>query len=188
MKEFLSLLATGRYLTVEQTVQAFELIMSGKATPVQIAAMLSMIQVRAVSIDELTGAATVMRQKATPVTVPDHLTAIDTCGTGGDGSGTFNISTAAALVAAAVGRPHNIVVAKHGNRAITSKSGSSQVLEILGVKLAVNGETQTQCLDKAGICFCFAPAHHPAMKHVMPIRRELGFRTIFNILGPLNNL
>lgn len=187
MQETLSLLAGGRYLTVEQTARAFELIMTGQASPVQIASMLSMIQVRGTSVDELTGAATVMRQKATRVTVPDGLTAIDTCGTGGDHGSTFNISTAAALVAAAVSRPHNVAVAKHGNRSITSKSGSSQVLETLGVKLAVTGETQTKCLDEAGICFCFAPAHHPAMKHVMPVRQELGFRTIFNILGPLVN-
>lgn len=187
MKDILPLLASGQHLTIEHTVEAFEQIMSGQATPAQIAALLAMIQVRGPSVEEITGAARVMRAKVTPVAVPPGLTAIDTCGTGGDHGGTFNISTAAALVVAAAGRPQGIVVAKHGNRSVTSNSGSSQVLEALGVRLAVAPANQSRCLDEAGICFCFAPAHHPAMKHVAPIRQELGFRTIFNILGPLTN-
>src|SRR5699024_10458206 len=110
-----------------------------------------------------------------------------TCGTGGDSSGTFNISTAAALVAAGAGKEFNIAVAKHGNSAVTSCSGSSQALKELGVKLDVNLETLTRCLQEANICFCYAPAHHPAMKYAGHVRHELGFRTLFNLLGPLTN-
>src|SRR5690606_23819214 len=119
--------------------------------------------------------------------VPHGLTVVDTCGVGGTKSSFFNISTAAGLVVAAIGRPRGVVVAKHGNRAITSRSGSSQALETLGVKLQVSGETLTRCLDEVGFCFCFAPSHHPAMKHAAPIRAELGIRTIFNLIGPLTN-
>ena len=187
MKDMLQQLAAGGTLTTEQAVDAFEQIMSGQAHPVQIAAMLALIQARGPTVHEIVGAARVMRKKATHVTVPPGLTVVDTCGTGGDGSKTFNISTAAAIVAAAAARPHGVAIAKHGNRAVTSQSGSSQVLQELGVKLRVAGETLTRCLDEAGLCFCFAPAHHPAMKHAMPVRQELGFRTIFNILGPLTN-
>lgn len=187
MKELLARLADGLSLTEAQTIDAFEQIMSGQADPVQVGAMLGMIQTRGATIEELTGAARVMRAKVDKVVVPEGLTAIDTCGTGGDHTGTFNISTAAALVAAAVGRPHGVCVAKHGNRSVTSKSGSSDVLQALGVKIQVTGETLTRCLDEAGICFCFAPAHHPAMKHVMPVRLALGFRTMFNLLGPMTN-
>jgi anthranilate phosphoribosyltransferase len=128
-----------------------------------------------------------MRAKVAAVQVPDGLTVIDTCGTGGDAASTFNISTAAALVAAAAGRPHGVAVAKHGNRSVTSRSGSSQVLETLGVRLKVAPQTLTRCLDEAGLCFCFAPMHHPAMRHAVPIRQSLGVRTIFNVLGPLTN-
>ena len=187
MQQQLNQLLSGRPLSRQQTVEAFELIMTGLAPAVQVAALLAMIQQRGPTIDEIAGAAQVMRDKVTPVAVPEGLTVIDTCGTGGDHSGTFNISTAAAIVAAAVGRPQNVAVAKHGNRSVTSQCGSSQVLEALGVKLNVAGQTLTRCLDEAGICFCFAPAHHPAMKHAMPIRLELGIRTLFNILGPLTN-
>lgn len=187
MKHLLAHLVSGKPMSVEQTLEAFESMMTGQATPAQIASVLSIIAVRGATEDELVGAARVMRAKATPVVVPVGLTPIDTCGTGGDHAETFNISTAAALVAAAAGRPRKIVVAKHGNRAVTSKSGSSQVLEALGVKLKVSDTTLTKCLDEAGICFCFAPMHHPAMKHALPVRQELGFRTIFNLLGPLTN-
>jgi anthranilate phosphoribosyltransferase len=187
MKHLLAHLVAGQPLSREQAVEAFELMMSGSATPAQIAALLSMIQQRGPTVDEITGAASVMRAHASLVVVPPGLTPIDTCGTGGDHSGTFNISTATAIVAAAVLRPKGFVVAKHGNRAVTSKSGSSQVLEALGVKLNVTGETLTQCLDVAGLCFCHAPAHHPGMKHIQPVRIELGFRTIYNVLGPIAN-
>lgn len=187
MKPLLAQLVAGHELTVAQATDAFEAIMSGQASPAQTAALLAMIQMRGPTVDELVGAATVMRQKVTRVVVPEGFTAIDTCGTGGDHSGTFNISTAAALVAAAAGRHHGLCVAKHGNRAVTSNSGSSQVLETLGVKLIVSGETLTRCLAEAGICFCFAPAHHPAMKYAAPVRQDLGFRTLFNLVGPLTN-
>lgn len=185
MKTLLAQLIDGQPLTHDQAVEAFEAIMTGTAPPTQTAALLALIASRGATVEELTGAATVMRAKATPVAVPEGLTAIDTCGTGGDHAGTFNISTAAAIVAAAVGRPQNVCVAKHGNKSVTSNCGSSQVLETLGVKLAVSPDTLTRCLDEAGICFCFAPRHHPAMKHAAPIRAELGFRTMFNVLGPL---
>lgn len=187
MKAILAQLVEGQPLSAEQAVYAFDLIMSGKSEPTQTAALLAMIARRGATVDELVGAATVMRNKAAKVAVPNGLTAIDTCGTGGDHAGTFNISTAAAIVAAGAGRELGLCVAKHGNKSVTSKSGSSQVLDTLGVKLSVNTDTLTQCLDQAGICFCFAPAHHPAMKHAGPVRADLGFRTIFNLVGPLTN-
>ena len=187
MKDLLAKLVAGQTLSINQSVKVFEQIMSGQVSAAQLGAMLALIQSRGATVEEITGAATVMRQKATAVSVPAHLTVIDTCGTGGDHASTFNISTAAAIVAGAAGRPQNVAVAKHGNRSVTSLSGSSQVFEALGVKLRVTSQTLSRCLDEAGLCFCFAPAHHPAMKHAMPVRGELGFRTIFNVLGPLTN-
>ncbi len=187
VKAILAQLVEGRPLDAEQAVYAFDQIMSGRSEPTQTAALLALIQQRGATVEELVGAATVMRNKAAKVAVPKGLTAIDTCGTGGDHAGTFNISTAAALVAAGAGRPMGLCVAKHGNKSVTSKSGSSQVLDTLGVKLGVETDTLTKCLDQAGICFCFAPAHHPAMKHAGPVRADLGFRTIFNLVGPLTN-
>jgi len=187
MKTLLARLVKGQILETKQAAQAFEQIMTGQAASSQIAAMLAMIQLRGPTVSEIVGAAQVMRAKVRRVTVPAGLVAVDTCGTGGDSSQSFNISTAAAIVAAGAARSAGVVVAKHGNRSVTSRSGSSQVLEALGVKLEVSDETLTQCLDEAGMCFCFAPAHHPAMKHVASIRQELGFRTLFNILGPLTN-
>lgn len=187
MKTLLAQLVDGQPLSTEQAVQGFELIMSGQAEPAQTGALLALIAQRGPTVDELVGAATVMRQKAVPVTVPDGLTIIDTCGAGGTGSTFFNISTAAALVAAGAGRPLGLGVAKHGNRSVTSRSGSSNVLENLGVNLQASPEVLTRCLDEAGMCFCFAPAHHPAMKHAGPVRAALGFRTVFNLIGPLTN-
>lgn len=187
MKDILSALLNELTLNRQQMIEVFEQIMTGTAEPAAVGAILALIQQRGASVEEITGAATVMRSKVTPVTIPEGLTAIDTCGTGGVHAGTFNISTAAAIVAAGAGRKHGIVVAKHGNRSVTSKSGSSQVLEELGVKLIVSSETLTQCLDEAGLCFCFAQAHHPAMKHAAPIRAALGIPTLFNLLGPLTN-
>jgi anthranilate phosphoribosyltransferase len=187
MKQTLQQLVQGQSLTAEQAHAVFDLIMTGQSTPAQTGALLAMIQQRGPSVDEIVGATRVMRERVTRVAVPDGLTAIDLVGTGGDHARTFNISTAASLVAAAAARPHNVTVAKHGNKAVTSNSGSSQVLRTLGVKLMVKPETLTKCLSEAGICFCFAPAHHPAMKYAAPIRADLGFRTIFNILGPLTN-
>ncbi len=187
MKSLLAQLVAGGSLDADQAVHAFEQIMTGRATPAQVGAMLALIAQRGATTQELLGAARVMRDKVAAVAVPAGLTVVDTCGTGGDAAGTFNISTASALVVAGAGRPHNVAVAKHGNRSVTSRSGSSQVLEAMGVKLRVQTATLARCLDEAGICFCFAPAHHPAMKHVAPLRQELGFRTLFNLLGPLTN-
>jgi anthranilate phosphoribosyltransferase len=149
--------------------------------------MLSLMQLRGPTADELTGGATAMRRHMVKVQPPDGVAVVDTCGTGGWGSGFVNISTAAGLVAAAAGRSRGMVVAKHGNRSVTSASGSADVLEALGVTLATDPATLTRCLDEAGFCFCFARAHHPAMKHAAPVRQELGFRTVFNLLGPLCN-
>lgn len=187
MKEQLQAVASGKSLSVEQTIDAFELIMTGQASAAQVGALLGVLALRGPTVEEITGAATVMRRKVTPVQAPAGCTVVDTCGTGGTHSPIFNVSTTAALIAGAVGRPRNVVVAKHGNRSVTSKSGSSQALEALGVKVKVAPETETKCLDAAGMCFCFAIAHHPAMKHAGPIRAELGIRTIFNLLGPLTN-
>lgn len=187
MKHLLAQLADGQPLSQAQATEAFELIMTGQATEPQTAALLAMIQQRGPTVDEIVGAAAVMRAKVVPVEVPDELTVIDTCGTGGWHSDVFNVSTTAAIVAAAVGRPRGVAVAKHGNRSVTSKSGSSNVLETLGVKIRVSAETLTTCLQDVGLCFCFAAAHHPAMKYAAPVRAQLGFRTIFNIVGPLTN-
>jgi len=185
IRPLLRQLIESRPLTREQARQAFEAVMAGHATDAQIGAMLTALAVRAggPTVDEITGAATAMRAAATPVAVPGGFDVIDVVGTGGDSAGTFNISTTAALIAAGAGAK----VAKHGNRAVTSSSGASQVLEALGVKLDVAAETQRRCLTDAGMCFCFAPMHHPAMKRVIGPRKELGFRTLFNILGPLTN-
>ncbi|MEM7627329.1 MAG: anthranilate phosphoribosyltransferase [Planctomycetota bacterium] len=187
MKTLLAQLVDGTPLSVEQAVYGFSQIMSGAAEPTQTAALLALIAQRGPTVDELVGAAQVMREMAVPVAVPDGLTVIDTCGAGGTGSTFFNISTAAALVAAGAGRPLGVAVAKHGNRSVTSRSGSSNVLEQLGVNLQPAPDVLTRCLDEAGMCFCFAPAHHPAMKHAGSVRAALGFRTIFNLVGPLTN-
>jgi anthranilate phosphoribosyltransferase len=183
----LSVLASGRTLSAEESRDAFDRVMSGQASEAQIASLLTALAVRpgGPTVDEIVGAARAMRSHALLVPVPPSLRAgvIDTCGTGGDHAGTFNISTAAAIIAAAAGA----TVAKHGNRSVTSTSGSSQVLEALGVKLLVAPEVLSRCLAETRLCFCFAPAHHPAMKHAAPVRQQLGFRTIFNLLGPLTN-
>lgn len=190
MKHLLQQLVEGESLTRAQAVEAFELIMEPSeagGTPAQVGALLALIASRVPTVDELVGAATVMRSRVVRVPVPAGLTVLDTCGAGGTGSSFFNISTTAALVVAGLSRSRGVVVAKHGNRAITSKSGSAEVLEALGVNLSAPPETLTRCLDEAGVCFCFAQRHHPAMKNVAPIRKELGVRTIFNLLGPLTN-
>lgn len=187
MKALLAQLVGQKPLDTAQAVDAFTQIMSGAAEPTQTASLLSLIATRGPVADELVGAASVMREMSVPVDVPEGLVVVDTCGAGGTGSTFFNISTAAALVAAAAGRPRGLAVAKHGNRSVTSRSGSSNVLEQLGVNLQATPEVLTRCLDEAGMCFCFAPAHHPAMKHAGPVRAQLGFRTIFNLVGPLTN-
>jgi len=184
MSDFKTLLghvATGAPLTLMQARQAFEIMMTGAATPSQIGGFLMTLRVRGETVDEITAAATVMREKALQVKAP--MDAIDTCGTGGDASGTFNISTAAAFVAAGCGVP----VAKHGNRALSSKTGSAEVLIALGVNIETSPEIVSQCIAEAGLGFMMAPRHHGAMKHVGPTRVELGTRTIFNLLGPLSN-
>ncbi|MEO5375772.1 MAG: anthranilate phosphoribosyltransferase [Alphaproteobacteria bacterium] len=181
LKSLLVHVAEGKTLSETESEAAFEAIMSGEATPVQLGAFLMGLRVRGESVEEITGAARIMRAKALTIEAPAD--AIDTCGTGGDASGTFNISTAAAVIVAACGVP----VAKHGNRALTSRSGSADVLKALGVNIDADHALMTQSLREAGICFMMAPRHHGAMKHVMPARMELGLRTIFNLLGPLSN-
>ncbi len=180
-KELLAIVADGSELDVEQSRTAFEIMMSGEATPSQLGGFLMALRVRGPSVEEITGAAMTMRAKALTITAPDG--AIDTCGTGGDGAGTLNISSAAAFVVAACGVP----VAKHGNRAMSSKSGAADVLAALGVNVEAEADVVQRCLDEAGICFLMAPRHHGAMRHVGPTRVELGTRTIFNLLGPLSN-
>lgn len=173
----------GDYLTEEEARQVMDDIMSGKATASQIAGFLTALGMRGESVDELTGFARVMRRKASPVRRPAGQIVIDTCGTGGDGSGTFNISTISALVAAGAG----VTVAKHGNRSITSRCGSADLLEVLGVNLSSNPDDLSLNLEKNGISFLFAPRLHSAMRYAAPVRAELGIRTVFNILGPLSN-
>ena len=173
--------ADGGTLTRTEAAQAFDLIMSGGATEAQIGALLLGLRVRGETIDEIAGAAQAMRAKAVKVAAPKG--AIDTCGTGGDAKGTHNISTCAAFVVAGAGVP----VAKHGNRSISSRSGSADVLAALGVNIDCTPEVITQCIEACGLGFMFAPAHHAAMRHVAKVRTELGTRTIFNLLGPLAN-
>ncbi|MBF0129312.1 MAG: anthranilate phosphoribosyltransferase [Alphaproteobacteria bacterium] len=181
MKELLAHVASGRALSESESEAAFEAIMSGEATPAQIGAFLMALRLRGETVEEITGAARIMRAKALCIEAPPD--AIDTCGTGGDASGTFNISTAAAIIVAACGIP----VAKHGNRALSSRSGSADVLKALGVNIDADFSLMREALSQAGICFMMAPRHHGAMRHVMPARIELGIRTIFNLLGPLSN-
>ncbi|MFZ3228353.1 MAG: anthranilate phosphoribosyltransferase, partial [Xanthobacteraceae bacterium] len=173
--------ATGAALTREEAANAFEQMMAGEATPSQMGALLMALRVRGETVDEITGAVTAMRAKMVRVQAPPD--AIDVVGTGGDASGSFNISTCAALIVAGAGVP----VAKHGNRALSSKSGAADVLAALGVNIDLNPEQIGHCIREAGIGFMFAPAHHPATKNVGPTRAELGTRTIFNLLGPLSN-
>lgn len=158
-------------------------IMSGEMSPTLIAAIITGLRVKKETVGEIAAAAQVMREFSTKVQVADHAHLLDTCGTGGDSAHTYNISTAAAFVAAAAGAK----VAKHGGRSVSSKSGSADVLEGLGVNLALTPEQVAQCIDQIGVGFMFAPSHHSAMKYAAPVRRELGVRTIFNILGPLTN-
>src|SRR5882672_3965127 len=158
-------------------------IMNGEMSPTLISAIIIGLRVKKETIGEIAAAAQVMREFSTKVQAADHAHLLDTCGTGGDSAHTFNISTAAAFVAAAAGAK----VAKHGGRSVSSKSGSADVLEALGVNLALTPPQVAQCIDQVGVGFMFAPNHHSAMKHAAPVRRELGVRTLFNILGPLTN-
>src|SRR5246500_566930 len=180
-KALISKVATGAELTVQESAAAFEQMMSGEATPSQMGALLMALRVRGETVDEITGAVTAMRAKMVRVEAPPG--AIDVVGTGGDASGSFNISTCAALIVAGAGVP----VAKHGNRALSSRSGAADVLAALGVNIDLSPDKIAHCIREAGIGFMFAPAHHPATKNVNPTRVELGTRTIFNLLGPLSN-
>jgi anthranilate phosphoribosyltransferase len=172
----------GQDLSAEEMEQAIALLLKGETPENQIALLLTALKHKGETADEITGAARAMRRHMTPVR-SSRQDLIDTCGTGGVGSDLFNISTAAAIVTAAAG----VAVAKHGNRSVTSKSGSSDVLAALGVNIEAPVAVVERCLDELGICFCFAPLLHPAMKHVAAVRKQLGFATIFNLLGPLCN-
>ena len=182
IQDAIAKLIEGQDLARERMIGAMNRIMSGGATDAQIGAFLVALRVKGETVEEIAGAARVMREKATRVDTR-HATVVDTCGTGGDGSGTFNISTAAAFVVAGAG----LCVAKHGNRAASSLCGSADVLKELGVNIEASPETMGRCLDEVGIGFLFAPALHGAMKFAIGPRRELGVRTIFNALGPLTN-
>ena len=181
IKESIDILVSGRSLSFEQASEVMEEIMSGEATPAQFAALVTALRIKGETVDEIAGLASVMRAKAIPVMVTPPV--VDTCGTGGDNSASFNISTAVAFVAAGSG----LKVAKHGNRAMSSHCGSADVLEALGVKIDLGAEAVAECLERAGIGFMFAPIFHPAMKYATTPRREIGIRTVFNILGPLTN-
>jgi len=180
-KALLNVAAAGKPLTSEQAETAFDIMMSGNATPSQMGGFLMALRVRGETVEEITGAVRAMRAKMTPIEAPPG--AIDTCGTGGDAAGTWNISTGAAIVVAACGVP----VAKHGNRGLSSKSGAADVLGVLGVNIDADMALVKQALWEANICFMMAPRHHSAMRHVGPTRVELGTRTIFNLMGPLSN-
>jgi anthranilate phosphoribosyltransferase len=181
IKALISQIASGATLSREMAFEAFDAMMSGEVTPSQIGGLLMGLRVRGETVDEITGAVTAMRAKMLPVAAPDN--AVDVVGTGGDASGSYNISTCAAFIVAGAGVP----VAKHGNRALSSRSGAADVLAALGVRIDISPEVIATCIREARIGFMFAPAHHPAMKHVGPTRVELGTRTIFNLLGPLSN-
>jgi anthranilate phosphoribosyltransferase len=176
-------LVEGRSLSEKLAEGTMTQIMQGEATQAQIGAFLTALRLKGETVAEITAFARVMRSKVTPVEYATPGEVLDTCGTGGDGSGSFNISTAAAFVAAGAGVP----VAKHGNRSVSSLCGSADLLKELGVNIETGPQTALRCLNEAGICFIFAPLYHPAMKHAIGPRREIGIRTVFNILGPLTN-
>ncbi|MEW6487846.1 MAG: anthranilate phosphoribosyltransferase [Thermodesulfobacteriota bacterium] len=199
LKGLIQKLVERQDLTEGEMIDAMEAIMGGEATHAQMAAFLTALRLKGETVEEITGAARVMREHATPIPLRrksqavvsidrdeinvDLETIVDTCGTGGDATHTFNISTTTAFVLAGAG----VVVAKHGNRAVSSRCGSADVLEALGVNLDVTPERVAQCIESIGIGFLYAPLLHSAMKHVAPVRREIGIRTVFNILGPLTN-
>jgi anthranilate phosphoribosyltransferase len=182
-QEALARVIDHREIFHEEMLDVMRQIMRGEVSPVMIAAIIVGLRVKKETIGEIAAAAQVMRDFSTKVPVTDREALVDTCGTGGDSAHTFNVSTAAAFAAAAAGAR----VAKHGGRSVSSTSGSADVLEALGANLAVTPEQVAQCIDSVGVGFMFAPSHHSAMKHAAPVRRELGVRTIFNILGPLTN-
>jgi anthranilate phosphoribosyltransferase len=180
-KSLINQLASGESLTLSQAEQAFEILLAGHVSPVQQAAFLMALRVRGEAVDEIIGAVRSLRAKMVRVSAPQN--AIDIVGTGGDHSGSYNVSTLASLIVAACGVP----VAKHGNRAASSQSGAADVLSELGIKLGGTPENISHCIREANVGFMFAPAHHPSMKHVADVRKELGIRTIFNLIGPLSN-
>ena len=181
IREAIGAVVSGRSLSQEEAATVMREIMEGQATPAQLGAFLTALHLKGETPPEIAGMAAVMREKALRVNVPGPL--VDTCGTGGDGKGSFNISTAAALVAAAAG----LKIAKHGNRAASGSCGSADVLEALGVKIDLPPAGVERCIQEVGMGFMFAPVFHPAMRHAGPVRREIGIRTVFNILGPLTN-
>ncbi|MFT7579711.1 MAG: anthranilate phosphoribosyltransferase [Myxococcota bacterium] len=182
LKPFIAKLVAGQDLTQAEAEQSLDTIMAGEATDAQIAAWLTALRMKGETVAEIAGAVRAMRARVVPIPL-DHPVILDTCGTGGDGAGTFNISTAVAFVCAAAG----VVVAKHGNRAISSSVGSADVLEALGLRIDLNAHQVKHCIDTLGIGFMFAPTHHSALRHAAPARRQLGFRTILNLLGPMTN-
>ena len=181
LKSIIGKVATGATLSRDEAASAFDSMMSGEATPSQMGGLLMALRVRGETVDEITGAVSAMRGKMLRVQAPAD--AVDVVGTGGDGSGSVNVSTCASFIVAGAGVP----VAKHGNRALSSKSGAADTLSALGVKIDLAPDAIGRCIREAGIGFMFAPMHHAAMKHVGPARAELGFRTVFNLLGPLSN-
>jgi anthranilate phosphoribosyltransferase len=183
IREAITALVAGKTLSEDEAAAVMTEIMTGQATPSQLGAFLVALRLKGETVDEVTGMARGMRQVSVHVPLAPEMRAVDTCGTGGDGAETFNVSTAAGLVVASLGQP----VAKHGNRAASSRCGSADVLEALGVKLELGPEALVQCVERVGFGFMFAPTYHPAMRHVGPTRREIGVRTVFNILGPLTN-
>jgi len=181
IREAINTLVSGESLSMEQAADVMNEIMSGEATPAQFGAFVTALRLKGETVDEIAGMARVMREKALRVNVSGLL--VDTCGTGGDSSNSFNISTAAAFVVAGAG----LKVAKHGNRSMSSQCGSADVMEALGVKIELGPEQVGECIEQAGMGFMFAPTFHPAMKYAAAPRREIGIRTVFNILGPLTN-
>ncbi len=181
IRQALEAVVSGRNLDADMARAVMDSVMEGEATPAQIGAFIVALRMKGETVDEITGMVESMRAHAT--VVPLSVDAVDSCGTGGDGAGTFNISTAAALVAAGAGCP----VAKHGNRAASSRCGSADVLEALGVVITLSPDGVRRCVEEARVGFLYAPDFHPALRYVIPVRRELGIRTIFNVLGPLAN-
>ncbi|MCK4963804.1 MAG: anthranilate phosphoribosyltransferase [Dehalococcoidia bacterium] len=181
IKEAIDTLVRGNSLTMEQAADVMKEIMDGEATPAQFGSFVTALRLKGETVEEIAGMARVMRKKSVPVSVSGPL--VDTCGTGGDASKTFNISTTAAFVVAGAG----LKVAKHGNRGMSSGCGSADVLDALGVKIELGAKEVEKCLEYVGIGFMFAPVFHPAMKYAAPSRREIGIRTVFNILGPMTN-
>jgi len=182
MKQYIEKIISGQDLTVEEMTRVMMALMSGEVDQVVASSFLTALKMKGESVDEIVAGARVMREKASAITISNPVT-LDTCGTGGDSSGTYNISTAVAILAAA----NDIAVVKHGNRSVSSKCGCADVLEELGVAIDISPEQVKECVDETNIGFLFAPTFHSAMRHVGPVRRTLGMRTIFNILGPLAN-